>query len=204
MHRRTMRLALIALWLAAAVGRAAAADVEASERAQRDRLSAERAAAQARYGQAVRECERGFVVTSCVDKAKAERRAALDRVAGEQAALDDAQRRRRAEERRRRIAHKQAQREAQQSAGAASTPQAPKMRLPSPPASGKRFEPRSAQEAAAAAAEASQRAAQARERRERASEHAQAVRKRNAERAARRPPAAALPPPSAPGSSAFR
>ncbi|HEX6016555.1 MAG TPA: hypothetical protein VFZ28_00490 [Burkholderiaceae bacterium] len=210
MQARPIRRTWIVACLAVLALGATAAEGEPSEQAQRDRLAAERDAAQARYEQAVRECERGFVVTSCIDRAKAERRATLDRVAREQAALDDAQRRRRADERRQRIADKQAQQAAAaQRSTAASAPQE-RVRTTtqsSPTAAsrpGGRFESRSAEEAAAADAEAARRAAQSAERRARAKAHEEAVLERNAERAAHKPPAAPLPVPSAPAASALR
>src|SRR5262249_17494277 len=79
---------------------------EGDGKARRQKLSGQRAAAQARYDASVRECERGFVVTDCVNRAKAERRATMDRLSREQASLDDLLRKRRAEERRERIAEK--------------------------------------------------------------------------------------------------
>ncbi|HSB25103.1 MAG TPA: hypothetical protein VLE94_18535 [Burkholderiaceae bacterium] len=198
---------LLVLGLVGAVAARAAEGDAVSDKAQREQLDVRRAAAEARYERTVRECERGFVVTSCVDKAKAERRATLDRISREQVALDDAQRKRRAEERRQRIAEKQAQ---QALRGSASAPGAEVLapRAPSAPASsatpGRRFEQRTAEEEAAAQAEAARRAAQAQERRERAQAHAEAVRQRNAERAAQRPPAAPLPVPGASAASAIR
>ncbi|MFO1223584.1 MAG: hypothetical protein U1E90_10855 [Burkholderiaceae bacterium] len=206
MNPASLRGACFVACLAASL-RALAADGAAPEQASRARLAAERDAAQVRYEQAVRECEHRFAVTSCVDKAKAERRATLDRVAREQAVLDDAQRRRRADERRQRIAHKQAQLAAAREAQSAASMPPAQVRPPrqSPAArSGKHFETRSTAESVAQEAEAAARAAQARERRERARAHAQAVRQRNAERAAQRPPAAALPVPGASGASAVR
>ncbi|HET7525106.1 MAG TPA: hypothetical protein VFK10_04115 [Burkholderiaceae bacterium] len=202
-HGWTMAIAM-ALALAAVAVRAADAEPP-SDKARREQINAERAAAQARYEQAIAECERGFVVTSCVNQAKAERRAALDRLSREQMALDDAQRKRRAEQRRQQIAEKRAQ-QAQEAAAArdaASSP-APQVRTPrqpAAPASGakaaRRAEPHSSDAAAATAAEATERASDAQERRERAQAHEEAVRKRNAERAAQRPPAAPLPLPDA-------
>jgi colicin import membrane protein len=181
-----------------------AADPLPDEVQRRERLDTERAAAQARHDAAVRECQNAFAVTSCVEQAKAERRSALDRISKEEAVLDDAQRRRRAEERRKRIADKQ---QAAAARAAASAPDvrtrvprqvAPAASAPSRPT--RRAEPRSPEAEAAEAAQAKERAAQAQRRRERAAAHAEAVRQRNAERAARKPPAAPLPVPSAPAS----
>jgi colicin import membrane protein len=175
---------------------AQAAGPAQDEALQRERLAGERAAAQARYEQAVRGCEAGFVVTGCINQAKAERRATLDRVAREQAALNDAVRKRSADERRQRIASKQ---QAAALRAAASAP-AMQLRTPKPTASSasaarpvRQVEPRSSEAAAAAQADAAQRSAQAQQRRERAQAHADAVRQRNNERALQKPPAAPLP-----------
>src|SRR5262245_38404159 len=177
-----------------------------SDKERREQINAERAATQARYEKAVAECERGFMVTSCVNQAKAERRTALDRLSREQMALDDAQRKRRADERRERIAQKKAA-QAAASEAAASPPQAQRTpRQSAVPASGakaaRRAEPRSSEAEAAAAAEAAERASDAQQRREKAQAHEEAVRKRNAERAAQRTPAAPLPVPDAQAASA--
>ncbi|HVO07007.1 MAG TPA: hypothetical protein VMT83_09505 [Burkholderiaceae bacterium] len=207
MRSGTQHRWLLVLGLVGAMTARAAEGDAVSDKARREQLDAQRSAAEARYERAVRECERGFVVTSCVDKAKAERRATLDRISREQMAIDDAQRKRRADERRQRIAEKQAQ---QALRGGASAPEA-EVRAPratpapaSSPKPGRRIEQRPAEEEAAAQAEAARRAAQSQERRERAQAHAEAVRQRNAERAAQRPPAAPLPAPGASAASAIR
>ena len=195
-------------WLAAllylVVNCVYAAD-DGDEKARRQELSAQRAAAHARYEAAVRECERTFAVTACVNQAKAERRATLDRLSREQASIDDALRQRRAEERRQRVAQKQ---RAAAERAAASAPQV-QVRTPraaasvaSAPRPRRHFEPRSPREAAAAETEAAQRAAASKERRDRARAHEQAVIQRDAERATQRAPAAPLPVPSAPASRA--
>ncbi|MCC7459447.1 MAG: hypothetical protein IT390_20930 [Nitrospira sp.] len=189
-------LLAVLLWMA---GMARAADAPPGETAQRERLGAERAAAQARYDHTVAACEQAFVVTPCISRAKAERRATLDRLTREQTTLDDAARRRRAEERRRRIAAKQQAVVAR----AASTPEAPAVREPKPAAPAAspvrprhKAEPRSDEEAAALDAEAAARAAKARERGDTARARAETVRQRNAQRALQKPPAAPLPAPA--------
>lgn len=180
---------------------AAAADTPADEVQRRERLAAERVAVQARYDTAVRECEKAFAVTGCMNRAKSERRSALDRIAREELSLDDAQRRRRADERRQRIAQKQ---QAAASRAAASAPdlrlRAPRQAAPaaSAPRPSRRAEPRTPEAAAAEAAEAKRRSEQAQKRRERAASHEQAVRERNEkERASGKTPAAPLPVPPA-------
>ncbi len=87
-------------------GMAAAAAVgEDNERA---RIAAERAALNARFAERDRECRARFVVTSCVDDAKRERRLGLDGLKARQLKLDEAKRRARTEERRAELAAKAA------------------------------------------------------------------------------------------------
>lgn len=177
------------------------ADAPADEVRRRESLTAERAAAQARYDAAVRACRSAFAVTGCINEAKSERRSTLDRITREETLLDDAQRQRRAEERRQRIAQKQ------QAAAARAAASAPDVRLRAPreiasPASAtrpsRRAEPRTPQQEAAEAAAAKQRAEKAQRRREQAAAHEEAVRRRNEqERAEGKPPAAPLPLPRA-------
>jgi len=182
-------------------GHAFGADATADDAQRRHGLATERAAAHTRYEAAVRACQGTFAVTGCTNEAKSERRIALDRIAREEAALDDAQRRRRAEERRQRIAQKQ---QASAARAAASAPdvrlRAPRQLAPAasaPPRPSRRAEPRSAQAAAAEGAAAKERASQAQQRRDRAAAHAEEVRRRDRERDARKPPAAPLPVPPA-------
>jgi hypothetical protein len=187
----------VAFCLLAWVAHAAAA--VGDEGQQRERMARDRAAAQSRYEQAVRACEAGFVVSGCIEKAKSERRATLDRLAREQATLDDAVRKRRAEERRQRIASKQHAAAARTAASAPEVqtrPPRPAASAASVPRSARKAEPRSSEAAAAAEAEAAERSVQAQQRRERAQAHADTVRQRNAERALQKPPAAPLPVPS--------
>jgi hypothetical protein len=197
----SMRLWVLVLASGLTAPAAKAADTPADEAQRRERLEAERSAAQARYDAAVGQCQAAFAVTGCVDRAKAERRSELDRLAREEAALDDAQRRRRAEERRQRIAAKQ------QAAAGRAAASAPDVRLREPrsaasaPRPGRRAEPRSPQAEALEEAAAKERAAESQRRRERAAAHEEAVRQRNAERAARKPDAAPLPDPTAPNAA---
>jgi len=89
------------------------------------RISAERAAANARYAEQERECRTRFIVSSCIDAAKRERRQELDRLRARQIVVDEARRRERADTRRAELASKAAEdakREADRSARAASAP----------------------------------------------------------------------------------
>jgi hypothetical protein len=78
------------------VAQAATADDDAAERA---RITAERAAVEARLVERERECATRFVVTACVEDAQREQRAALASLRQQQALLDEAQRKQRAAER---------------------------------------------------------------------------------------------------------
>ena len=76
---------------------------------ERERIAVERAAVEARFASRERECRRLFIVTSCVDDAKGERRQALDRLRARQLAGDEARRRERAAERRAELVEKAAE-----------------------------------------------------------------------------------------------
>ena len=73
---------------------------------ERSRIAAERSEVEARYTATERECERHFVVTSCVDDAKRIRREALDKLRSRQLVVDEAARHGRASERRKELADK--------------------------------------------------------------------------------------------------
>ena len=77
--------------------------------AERAAIAAERAAIDARFAARERECLQRFVVTSCVDDAKRERRIGLDGLKARQLALDEARRRARTDERSAEIAAKAAE-----------------------------------------------------------------------------------------------
>ncbi len=89
---RLSPVALASLLLAA--GAAAAADLDV--RAERERISRERAAAESRYAADEAACRTRFVVTACVDEAKARRREALGVLKSQELVLDEQERRRRA------------------------------------------------------------------------------------------------------------
>ncbi len=95
--RRSIRPWLLAALLAGGacplVTGAASSDPYATEL---HRIAAERAAAEVRFRARERECRQRFVVTSCVDDAKAERREAIDSLRAQQLAIDAARRRERA------------------------------------------------------------------------------------------------------------
>lgn len=64
--------------------------------AERTRIARERAEADARHADRVAGCNRRFVVTACIDDARAERRDALANLAAQERVLDEAARKRRA------------------------------------------------------------------------------------------------------------
>jgi len=113
-----LALALRAAWPATA---ASGDDLEHA------RIAEERAAIESRYAARERECLARFVVTSCVDDAKRDRRKGLDALRARQLKLDEARRRERTAERRSELAAKaadDARREQERAARAASTPAA--------------------------------------------------------------------------------
>jgi hypothetical protein len=77
--------------------------------AERAAIAAERSTIEARYAERERECAQRFVVTSCVDEAKRERRLGLDALKARQLALDEARRRARTAERSAELAAKAAE-----------------------------------------------------------------------------------------------
>ena len=125
-------IAAASLLLAATV--AVAADDDAAARA---RIAAERAAAEAQYREQVRACDSRFVVTSCVDAARAQRYATLAELDRRQEALDEARRRQRADERMRSIEDKASGEEARkrEEDAAARAARRPAATTPQPAAS---------------------------------------------------------------------
>lgn len=200
--KRRLRLPLAVLALSAVCGAAPAADAQA----ERERIRVERAQAEQRYAEAERDCNTRFVVTSCVEAARAQRRDALGRLRNEELVLDRAERRQRAAERAAAIRDKQAHDDAPRAAPRAPLPppaaSAPPSRLHLRPhgAKASRTEQRLSPEA-----EARNRAAYEARLRE-AQEHREAVERRNAERQAKgKAPSLPLPlPPTAAGSDATR
>lgn len=89
----------------AAIG-ATTADAVRQDRAQ---IALERDAAEKRYATRQRECGERFIVTSCVDDAKRERRETLGRLRARQRLVDDADRHERALARRNEISEKAAE-----------------------------------------------------------------------------------------------
>jgi hypothetical protein len=69
------------------------------ERVERARIESERSQVQAAFMARERECRQRFVVTSCVDRARRDRREAMERLRLRQEVLDEAQRKQRAAQR---------------------------------------------------------------------------------------------------------
>jgi len=114
-----------ALWLAGSLALPAPARAAAADDAERHKISEERAAIEARYAARSRECRDRFVVTSCIDDAKAERRHGLDALRARQLKLDEERRRTRTAERSAELAAKaadDARREQERASRAASAP----------------------------------------------------------------------------------
>jgi hypothetical protein len=203
-----MKPGLVLIALCAAVA-AYAGDVPdlAAERAERERISAERQHAQEVFAARERECRDRFAVTACLDAARRDRRAALDRLRLQQDALDEVDRKRRAAQRieeirsnvsaeeakRRDIEQRQRAKALQQAEAAASAASAPEPpAAPAPRASAVAAQPHRA------ASAVDPRKVQAYEQRQAdAKAHREAAARRNAERAAKGKPANPLPTPGA-------
>jgi colicin import membrane protein len=195
------RLRLAAgLLLIVVSGMACAADA-LDLRADRERQRAvnERRRIEADYTARVRQCESQFVVTSCIEEARAQRREALDRLTQQQAVIEDALRKQRAAERMERLQEKQKQaaerrdappapprvvRRGGTAASAAASAPAPQV-LQLPPSH------------TPSAAEQQRNRAAYEKRQKDAAEHRATVEQRNALRAAEHKPAAPLPVPPA-------
>jgi colicin import membrane protein len=200
--KQRLHLPVAVLALSAVCGVAPAADAPA----ERERIRVERAQAEQRYVVAERDCNTRFVVTACVEAARAQRRDALGRLRNEELVLDRAERRQRAGERAAAIRDKQAHEDAARAAPRAPLPvpaaSAPPSRLHLRPHDAKagRAERRLSPEV-----EARNRAAYEARLRE-AQEHREAIERRNAERQAKaKKPSLPLPlPPTAAGSDSAR
>lgn len=183
-------LALAALLGAA--GAACANDAPAQQAAhERARLQREEAEAEAAFRARQAACQKQFVVTPCVDEAKAERRRRLEQLRGQRAVIDDAERRRRAAERLADIEQRQRERAAAQAAAASAPPRAVRTPATLPPPR-PAAEPREPADRRAEEAQAARRAASRAQRASEAAERRQKVESRNAGK----PPAPTLPVPA--------
>lgn len=196
---------MLALLCGAAFGAAAASVDEL--KAQRAQIDAARRQANVAYAERERRCQEQFVVTACVENARAERRRELDRLSREQAVVDEALRKQRAAERLQTLADKQ--RAARQRASEPVPP--PRVLLQKPPraaqgaasgasgpgaARGERLGVLPADRSTPAERRDNKDAFQRRQ--QQAEEHRRQVEQRNAERAVRASkPASGLPTPAA-------
>lgn len=220
-----LRKGLAACLLIALAGATAAATPN-PDAAQLERIRTEQRDVQARYAKAAAACGKEFAVTDCVDRARAERRAALDRLKRERLAIDDARRQRSAAAREQKVQRKAAV-AADQAASAAARARAradgsanDEPQGAAGPGYATRALKPSTQQAAPkpavrthdhtlatrqAAQQAAKRASDAQLRNEKAEQHRKDVAKRLAEKAQKRPAAAGLPvPPAGAGSAASR
>ncbi len=90
------RSGVLLLAMLMSAGQVTAANDDVADRA---RITAERAAVEARFAEREHECASRFVVTACVEDARREQRAALASLRQQQTLLDEAQRKQRAAER---------------------------------------------------------------------------------------------------------
>ena len=192
-------------WVGLAVSFSALAwaDAPADDAAERERIHAERAAAEAAYVQQVQICSTRFVVTSCVNEARAQRHATLSRLDRQQLVLDEARRTQRAAERVQGIDSKLSGDEARRREEAARERSANRRDADAPkPAasSASAAPPRKAKAAGdpAQRAELETRAQHAYELKQlQAEAHRQEVAQRNRDRAGKANPGAPLPTPGA-------
>ena len=198
-------LVLLAGLLAAQ--RAAAVDPP-GDQVERERIKSERAQVEAAFARRERACREHFVVTSCLDDARRDRREAMERLRQQQQVLDEAQRKQRAAQRmddiRAKVAEEDAKRrEATTHERRPDKPLADPSALPAPASQAARAA--SAESAhRTTASEARQRIAAQEQRLEEARRHREDVDRQNAERAKGKPPAQPLPVPSAPAASTAR
>ncbi len=204
--RNDGRALLIAI--AFLLGAAARAETPSGDATEGERIRAERAAAEADYVQQVHRCSQKFVVTPCIDAARAQRHAALTRLDRQQQALDEARRKQRAGERQQAIDSKVGGEEAQRREEVARERSAKQRSTEDPkPATvpGSAAAPRAGRAASSGVerAEQEERARRAYElKQSQAEAHRQEVARRNEERARKAKPGAPLPTPPASAASA--
>jgi colicin import membrane protein len=207
-----MRLPLSLLLWCLAVGNALALP-PAVDKAERQRIDAERAEVEKVFAEREAECRQRFVVTSCLDAVRREKREAVERLRQQIVVLDEAQRKQRAAERieeiRSKISADEAKRreaqarfrarearlqeQAERAAEAASSASA----VAAPAAAAPSRSQRTAPLAATPPKPPAEGASAYEKRQADAKAHRAAVERRNAERAAKSKPSKPLPDPSA-------
>ncbi|MED5619251.1 hypothetical protein [Ideonella sp. BN130291] len=206
--------AVAALLLAAWTANAPAADA-LDQRTERERVANERQRVESQYAAQVRQCESQFIITSCIEQARADRRLALEHLAQQQSVLDEALRKQRAAAQLERLQEKQREaalkraapaqpRVVQRQAAVASAASAAEARVASAPAVARHEEPGAAHPPALSAAERERNEAAYRQRQKEAAAHREELARRNAARAQVHKPAASLPIPAAVAASAAR
>lgn len=221
MSRRSRPGQAVITGLLTVLAAAACAAPPTGDAATLERIRSEQREVEARHAKAVSACTHEFAVTACVDRARAERRSALDRLKRERLVIDDARRQRSAAERelnvqrKLRSADEQATRAAAQLGHLAGSVEGDLTNDRGPVKSGRA--PRSPQTVVAPktaprghdhqaaqrqeAQQAAQRASDAQRRLDKAEQHRKDASKRLEDQARKRPPAAGLPAPVAPGLS---
>lgn len=208
------RLVAVALLVVCGTAALAADAANLTANRERQRVLDDRRRVEADYAAQVARCEARFVVTACIEQAKAGRRQALDRLTQQQAVIDDALRKQRKSERLERLQEKQHV-AAQRRDAPIVPPRVLRRGLPGssagavPQASSVAPAPSAAQaehtKAPMTAEQRRRNEAAYQQRQEEALAHRQAVEQRNARRAATRTPAASLPVPAGiPASGASR
>jgi hypothetical protein len=162
---------------------------------QRNRIAAERRAAEQHYQGQASACASRFAVAACIEQAKAERRSTLDVLRRQEILLDDAQRKARAAERLRSIANKRVQAESRPPAPGPAV-QAP--RASAPPVARAASAHGPVDDEPARRAEAARRVSQAKARQQAASKERETIARRQSERKAQGKKVDPLPPASAP------
>src|SRR5947207_14324881 len=95
-----MRLSFVLLLLLSAAATLPAWAISpADDAAERQRIAAEQAEVEKAYAAREAECRRRFIVTSCLDAARRDRREAVERLRQQEVVLDEAQRKQRAAQR---------------------------------------------------------------------------------------------------------
>jgi len=187
------RLLVIALLSIAALAPVPARAQDApSSQAERERIAKQRQAAEVQYAQREAECKRRFVVTSCIDQARADRRQSLDNLHQQEIALDEVERQQRSAEHRRR-------REAKAWDEINKPPPEPRAPRVTKPREAKPLLPAASRPAPVDRSADEQQARERFEARQReAQAHKEEIEKRNRDKAAKRKPPLPMPAASSP------
>lgn len=198
----------VVLFLALAAGALPVSAIDpAAERAERQRIESERAQAEAAFARRERECRERFVVTSCLDDARRDRRQALEGLRQQQAILDEGQRKQRAAQRMDDIRSKVSEQDARRrSAAVQQGKERPRREVlarssPTHAAPGASAVEGGASGVSRSGTEAARRVSESEKRQADAKAHRAAVERRNAEKAAQGKFSRPLPVPTDPAAS---